>query len=172
MPKALAVLMLILCLVMGTCFVFYEGLPQRPVDRSEAQIIEATYEDYELNRHSLHIRIREFTKPLIVWTDGMTPEQRQQIETIPPGERLSLLIHPHKNVVLEMSDHDNTLVSYEDTAKMLRHESTGFILFGLFFYLFAAYFAESCGRRKFIKQRTEGEGLAPPGVLVFKSKTM
>ena len=128
------------CLWTGTVMTFGMHYWEKDISREEAVAAEATYQSCRKSyaRSSLIILVR-FSDLEQQDVDGSCASEAlyQQIKSLEPGTRVSLLLHPNSATILEFRVGDTILLDFDSTIKALRREVTGFTVLGVFVYLCA-----------------------------------
>ena len=131
----------VLCLIMGTVFVFGQRYWEASVERQDCEIVYTQFASYavEGNYRGNHIRTI-----LVDCEDGQRyfingPLARggvaEELKKLRPGEEITLLLHPHSDrSVVELSGENGTLLSFDTSMKKLAADRKGFLILGLVLY--------------------------------------
>lgn len=132
--------LLFVCLWIGTVMTFGTHYWKKDISREEAVATEATYQScrkrYSSTPVEILIRFSDLEQQDI---NGSCASDAlyQQIKSLEPGTRVSLLQHPNSATILEFRVGDTILLDFDSTVKALRREVTGFTVLGVFVYLCA-----------------------------------
>lgn len=141
MPTFSAVLLLIGGIFMGTVFTFGMHYWNAEVTRDGARAIEATFLSYKevRSRYGLKEIIIRFEDYEQLDIDGscLSNAVVNRVESIKPGTKLQLLVHPNSNTILEMVDNGEIILAFDDAMDKLSSEVTGFTILGVFMYFCA-----------------------------------
>lgn len=111
--------------------------------RDDARAVEATFLSYKevRNRHGLQGIIIRFEDYEQLDIDGSCLRNAvvNKVESIKPGTKLQLLVHPNSNTILEMVDNGEMILAFDDAMDRLSSEATGFSILGIFMYVGAAH---------------------------------
>lgn len=152
-PILFALPILLVSLFIGT--IFCSMIFQRPeIAREEAISLTATYIQCDSAiRWSWH-RTRsidlEFSNATEQTIDGCcsTKALLSELEALPAGTEMHLLIHPVSNDVLEIVANGNSLLEFSESIRKLRNETFGFFCLGLFLYVCGIFAALEAAREK------------------------
>ncbi len=132
--------LLFVCLWIGTVMTFGTHYWKKDISREEAVATEATYQScrkrYSSTPVEILIRFSDLEQQDI---NGSCASDAlyQQIKSLEPGTRVSLLLHPNSATILEFRVGDTVLLDFDSTIKALRRDVTGFTVLGVFVYLCA-----------------------------------
>lgn len=154
MKRSEAIFMIVVGLVLGTVFTFGVSYFNAPTELEEAITTEATFFSYEVSYGTSIVgphRIKRASKGLLVhFTDYEaldihsvcdSPALREKLDELPPGARVSLMIHPNASTILDMCYNDTVYLEFNEVTKRLSRERYGFLALGILLYLAAVYCA-------------------------------
>ena len=142
MSRSEAIFILVIGLLLGTVFTFGEQFWHAPVDRRELRYVDAAYQRYKYadgGRHNSMTLYFENEEPYDIAVECVNDELLQKLDAIAPGTVLHLGVHPNSNTLMEISDHGQPVLFFEQAAKRVALRARGFLLLGLFLYGGAAY---------------------------------
>ena len=142
MSRSEAIVILVIGLLLGTVFTFGEQFWHAPVDRRELRYVDAAYQRYKYADGGRHISMTlyfENEEPYDIAVECVNDELLQKLDAIAPGTVLHLGVHPNSNTLMEISDHGQPVLPFEQAAKRGALRARGFLLLGLFLYGGAAY---------------------------------
>ena len=138
MPVGVAIFLIVAGLILGTVFIFGMQFWGESIDREEAIQESGVFESYQIHygRHRIsEIKIilndhRSF------YIDGacVTDELQNQIEALPKGAKVDMLIHPNSDTIWELKRDDHSILSFERSQEQIKGENIGFAALGLFMY--------------------------------------
>ena len=140
--KSEAIFALVLCLLLGTVFVFLEGYAQAPAERQELRYVDAAYQSYRYvhsGRHGSMTLYFEDHEACDIAMECVDDALLQRLDAIAPGTVLRLGLHPNSNTILEISDHGRTVMEFAEIGARLALRRRGFLLLGLFLYAGAGW---------------------------------
>lgn len=146
-PVAIAIMLIVVGVIMGTIFVFGTKYWGKEIQRKDAVAVSAEYESYKLNygfmrkRRELNQIVLNFNGYNTLYIDGAcaSEEVLEEIKTLSKGAKLDMLVHPNSDTVWELKHHGNTILSFENAKKNITMENKGFIFLGMFMYFCALY---------------------------------
>lgn len=141
-PETIA--MLVICLLLGTVFIFGELYWHASVQRQELRYVDAVYERYKYSnyhntRHQSLTVYFEDGEVYDIAAECVSDELIRQLDALAPGTILHLGVHPNSNTIMEITDRGRTVMPFAQAAKRLKFRAWGFILLGLFLYAAAGY---------------------------------
>ena len=142
MPLWLAITLLVVGVFTGSIFTFGMQHWNAKVSREECIRVETAFVSYD-PMYGRHASVKEVaiycSNNERYDIDGVSVNTTllEKLATFSGQEKLTLLIHPNSNTILEMSAGHSTLLHFDETVKKLGSEATGFLFIGLFLY-FAA----------------------------------
>lgn len=143
MTKMEAWFLLIAGLFLGTVFTFgmqYWNAPVARGDAIHATVVFSSYTESRSDGHVKEIIVRvEDHEQLYIDGSCINEQVRNGLDTIAPGMKVDLLIHPNSNTILDFRMGNSVVLEFEDTSEKLTSEATGFWGLGLFLYILAAY---------------------------------
>ncbi len=145
MSRSEAIVILVIGLLLGTVFTFGEQFWHASVDRRELRSVDAVYQRYRYvqsgghNSHSSMTLYFENEEPYDIAVECVNDELLQKLDAIAPGTVLHLGVHPNSNTLMEISDHGQPVLFFEQAARGIPLRAGGFLLLGLFLYGGAAY---------------------------------
>ena len=143
MTKMEAWFLLIAGLFLGTVFTFGMQYWNAPVTQEDAIHATAVYSSYTESRRDGHVKeiIVRFEDHEQLYIDGscITEQMWDGLDTISPGMKVDLMIHPNSNTILDLRMEDSVVLKFEDTSEKLTSEAKGFAGLGIFLYILAAY---------------------------------
>ena len=135
--------LLIAGLFMGTVFTFGMQYWNAPVTQEDAIHATVVYSSYTESRRDGHVKeiIVRFEDHDQLYIDGSCINEQvwNGLDTIAPGMKVDLLIHPNSNTILDFRMGNSVVLEFENTSEKLASEATGFGGLGLFLYILAAY---------------------------------
>lgn len=135
--------LLIAGLFLGTVFTFGMQYWNAPVARDDAIHATVVFSSYTERRSDGHVKeiIVRFEDHDQLYIDGscINEQVRDGLETIAPGMKVDLLIHPNSNTILDFRMGNSVVLEFEDTSDKLTNEAKGFAGLGVFLYILAAY---------------------------------
>ena len=152
-----AIFFLIVGLLMGTVFTFGMSHWNENVPREACKYVETEFLDYHENRS------RHSTREIIIaCSDGerysidsvsINEELKNAVKNLSEGEKITLLIHPNQDKILELSDGDGLILEFEDTITKLGKEKNAFGILGGFMYLLALVGLYHIAAQKIFKKK-------------------
>ena len=150
MPLNLAVVMLLIGVLLGSIFTFGMQYWNAKTTREDCKVVKTQFLSYdEIRRMNHYYRIIEIA---VYCADGnryfidgvsINDELRNKLSFISENERITLLLHPNSNRIVEFSSSHGLLLTFDETIDDLDGEATGFLFLGLFMYfcaLMGAYY--------------------------------
>lgn len=141
MPIGLAIGLLVIGILLGSVFSFGMQYWNAEVTRESCTFIETRFLSYdEIRQPKRPMEIKEIaiecTNGERYFIDGasINTELRNDLSTLSAQERITLLIHPNSNTIVELSNERGNLLMFEDTINKLDGEATGFLFLGIFMY--------------------------------------
>lgn len=129
---------LVLNLIMALLFCCINPIFQATIPKEDAievtGIFSSFHESFGRRRHlqevSLHFKDRETLD-----IDGVciSDELRKELQKLEAGEKLSMLVHPDSDTILELRRGETILLHFEDAMEKLATETKTFFLLGLFY---------------------------------------
>ena len=138
-----AIFFLIVGLLMGTVFTFGMSHWNENVPREACKYVETEFLGYDEIRPLHNSHIREITIDCSngerYSIDGVSinEELKNAVKNLSEGEKITLLIHPNQEKILELSDGGGLILEFEDTITKLGKEKNAFGILGGFMYLLA-----------------------------------
>ena len=136
---------------MGILFTAGEYCWHKPVPRSDARHVQATFERCKVHAgksEKVTLYYSDYESPLSVPTECVTQELIQSPRSLSPGTVMDLTLHPRSEVILELSDHGRLILPFEETAKRLNTRVHSFVWLGLFCFLCAAFGARKLRKKE------------------------
>lgn len=144
MSKSVALLLIIVGTFLGSVFIFGMNYWNAPIEREDAISFDATFLSYEES-----LNLREGTRGIDVYfsdynqlyIDGtcVNDELRGKMEQLSPDTKVSLLVHPNSDTILDMHVNGNNILTFDEVQSKLSGENKGFFVLGLFMYFCALY---------------------------------
>ena len=145
MPLGIAIPLSLVGLLLGSIFTFGMSYWNANVSREECHKIHTEYITYTGIRYSkrptaLKEILIDCENNARYYIDGIsiTSSLLDKLALLDQHEQITLLVHPHSNVILEFSTETDMLLTFEDTLVRLGSEKIGFLFLGAFMYLCAA----------------------------------
>ncbi len=142
MPLGLAVFLLVSGLFLGSVFTFGMQYWNSVVTREACTLVETQFASYdEIRRPKRPMEIKKIAIDCVndkrYFIDGVSinPALRNALRELSNQEDITLLIHPHSNTVVELSNEDGVLLKFDDTIKKLKNEALGFLFLGIFMFI-------------------------------------
>lgn len=142
-PFGISVLFLVLGLVIGNVFAIGIWQDRKPITKSEAIAVTATFDSYR----SYYSRYGSLSEVEISFWDhptryldgaAVTPTVEAVLGKLSPGSRLSLLLHPDSNMILAITYGGDTVLDFDEAIAAILGESIVFtVTVGVFGYLCA-----------------------------------
>ena len=138
-----ALTILVLGLILGTVFIFGIQHWNEKVSREDCTIVESLFLSYNQRWRVKGNRIKEISvdcsndERYFIGEVLITEELNQKLSELHSGDRICLLIHPNSSKIMELSAGETTLISFEDSSKLMQGEKTGFLILGALCYVFA-----------------------------------
>ena len=138
---------IIVGLILGTVFAVLPWYADAPIPKSEAIQTDAVLSSYTKNyrrygfRHSRlkNILLRfEDHDPVFVESVCLDDEIEAKIDTLTPGTRLHLYIHPHSSTVWEIDRGNEVLLSFEESTQAFIRNNKVSTIMGIVMYALAA----------------------------------
>jgi len=154
-PVGTAVLFIIVGLLLGSIFSFGTKYWNAPIEREDALYVDATFEEIKIRgrngRRGAVIRFLDHDQ-LSIDSSCISSDLISDLNNLQRGDRVTLLVHPNSNTILEMKSGGKLLMRFDDSVDML--DSTGylFVIIGIFMYFCAAFGAGTLIMR-YIKAR-------------------
>lgn len=140
-----ATVIIVLGLLMGTVFLINSLYWNAPVERSQAIEGEAVF-----SHNYIYVTGRSQTNAIVRFQDReqlsipsvcVNDQLLEALDTLTPGETISLVIHPNSSTLLALASGDRVLLDFDRTQAHLRRENIGFACFAIFLYGLALYAA-------------------------------
>ena len=155
-----AIFFLIIGLLMGTVFTFGMSHWNEEIPRESCKYVETEFLDYH-ERHPLgkpsHIKeiMIDCSNGERYSIDGVSinEELKNAVKNLSEGEKITLLIHPNQEKILELSDGDGLILEFEDTITKLGKEKNAFGILGGFMYLLALVGLYHIAAQKIFKKK-------------------
>lgn len=140
--KESASFLVIAGLILGTVFCVGMHYWEASVTKDEAIRVRAVYSSFQGSFRRGHlreilIRFQDHEQLSIVGV-CLNSEVVQKVEALQPGTVLELYVHPNSSTILEMSAQGDVILTFDETVEKLSAEVSGFMVLGIFMYLFAA----------------------------------
>lgn len=154
LTKGWAIAAAIICFLVGVSCVAIALRWYSPVERDDAEVIEATFSSYKTKyvrsgrRHYREMITLKFSDYEDMTIDNFGNVQRD-IGRLQSGDRLTIRVHPRGGDILEITRGGSEIVSYNDAARHLIKSEIKFIAAGIFSFGLGIYFA--CGFAKIIR---------------------
>lgn len=138
-----AVFLLIIGIVLGTVFIFGMNTFREPVKRSDCEKIKTEFVDYK-KIYNKHGQVKEI---LIKCADNeqysihyflINIELIENLSKLEANEKITLLVHPDRNVIVEFSA-GKKIIRFDEAVNSLKKNDKGFLYLGLFMYFCAAF---------------------------------
>ena len=139
-----ALTILVLGLILGTVFIFGVQYWNEEVSREDCAVVESLFLSYNQRWSVKGNRNKEISvdcsndERYFIGEVLITEELKQKLSELHSGDRIRLLIHPNSSKIMELSAEETTLISFEDSSKLMQGEKTGFLILGMFCYLMSA----------------------------------
>ena len=151
--KRVVILLICLLFFMGTVFI---SLPFRNhrIEESEAVSVTAEYCGYYIDTNSSHTSIQEidleFNGHDDLTVDGCCVKMDwiHELDALPKGTTMRLLVHPRSGNVLQIESKGEILLPFQDAQRSIRQESLAFAAIGLAIYACTGAFLAAVLRRK------------------------
>lgn len=142
MPIGLAIFLLIAGLLLGSVFTFGMQYWNSEVTREECTLVETQFCSYdEIRQDKRPMEIKEIAIDCgnheRYFIDGVSinADLRNALSALSEHEKISLLIHPNSNTIVEFSTENGNILSFDETIHKLAGEAKGFLSLGVFMYL-------------------------------------
>ena len=133
------------CLLLGTVMTFGMRYWEKDISREETVATEATYQSCKrtYNRGGLKEILVQFSDLEQQAMDSAYASESlyEAINALEPGTKVSLLLHPNSETILEFRVGDTVILDFEHSAEALRREVVGFLVLGILLYLIGLGFA-------------------------------
>lgn len=143
MPKAGAVFLIVVGILLGTVFTVGMHFWEAPVTKAEAVSLNAVFSSCkEILQHGrtqeIVVRFADHEQLTI---DGvsLSDEVISKVEALKPGTVLTLYVHPNSSTILEMVDNGDVIIAFDETVSKLSAEVSGFTVLGILLYLGALF---------------------------------
>ena len=146
--KGELILLTIIMLVLGTITAFIMPSSYEPIERADARHIEASYQKHDEVRNSrrrsnhsvnyIRMYFSDYSDILEIET-GITKELRNRLDALDEGDRLSMLVHPQLNRILELKAGNETLLSFEESVEIGIRKGKAMRILGIIAYAGALY---------------------------------
>ena len=135
----------VVTLLLGTLFTFGMRYWDRPVSREDAIREEAAYQSCRGTYHRGHlqeilVRFSDLEQQTI-GSACATESLYDAVRALEPGTRVSLLLRPNTNMILEFRVGETVLLEFDRAVEALRRNVIGFMLLGILMYLCGIYLA-------------------------------
>ena len=133
-------LFVLLCLWLGGVMTIGMRYWEKPISRDEAISAEASYESCRASygRSSLsevQVRFSDLEQKNLD-SAYLTQSMYKAVQALEPGTRVSLLLHPNSNIILDFRVGDRVILNFDRAVEGLRREVLGFTILGAFLLLF------------------------------------
>ena len=147
MPLGLAIFVFVACLLLGSVFTFGMQFWNSKVSREDCTRVETrliSYEERRRPRYATYINATYIKEIAVDCADGkryfidgacINTELKNALAELSSREKITLLIHPNGNTVVELSNKDGYLLTFDHAIGKLGNEATAFMLLGIFMYL-------------------------------------
>ena len=164
LTKGWAIAAAIICFLVGVSCVAIALRWYSPVERNDAEVIEATFSSYKTKyvrsgKHYREMIVLKFSDYEDMTIDNFGNVQRG-ISRLQSGDRLIIRVHPRGGDILEITRGGSEIVSYNDAARHLIKSEIKFIAAGIFSFGLGIYFA--CGLAKIIRAEKAKEERKSP----------
>ena len=159
----LPLIVAIVCLFLGTIFVFGMRYWVGMIEKREAISDIAIFESYEIERgNPLTADIFDIKQIEIKFKDrdglfidgaSASNDVLKALGKLKSGEVVSLVVHPNSNTVLEIKNEYNTVLEFDEAMGDLQGENIGFTVLGVFMYFVAILAIVSIAKN--IKERND-----------------
>ena len=137
-----AIFLLISGLLLGSVFTFGMQYWNSEVTREECTLIDTQFVSYEeIHNAKRPTKIKEIIIDCVngerYFIDGVSinTDLRNTVSKLSKQQKISLLIHPNSNTIVEFSTENGNMLAFNETIHKLEGESTGFLFLGLFMYV-------------------------------------
>ena len=161
-----AVKIIVIGLLLGTVFTFGQQFSSATVTRDECTVVETEFVDYEYAHHhrrrgrSLSVDCTDGTRYRFD-SASIYKSLMDELDTIVPGEEITLLLHPNSDVILELATENRVVLSFEEARADMAGERTFFFYMGIIMYgssLYGVYLlVKVLKRRKAYSQSKKGQ---------------
>jgi len=136
-----AVLLFIAGIFIGTVFTFGMQHWNAEVTREDCKVIETEFRYYEKMEEA--VVPKDMKEIFIYCADGkrysidvvsLNYKLLDDLSAISEGEKITLLLHPNSDTIVEFSAQNGYILTFEDTISKLENEATGFFCLGIFMY--------------------------------------
>lgn len=163
-PIGFCIVFIVMGIVIGNLFVILTWHDGKPIDKSEAIPVTATFSSYTTHtsaKGSLAEIEINFSDHERLFIDGVcfSVDVEHALDDLQSGDRVELLLHPNSNYVWEMKSEENVILSFDDAKSQICSENIVFsAILGTFGYLCAimgivSLLLQLKGRRK-TKEKT------------------
>ena len=139
--KSSLIIILVVGVLLGNVFVLGELHWNATVSIDECISKVANFESYDIdyNRKSTSISqiILRFTdyEQQAIDDVSITDELVDTIEKLPSNSKITMLIHPNSNTILEMTINGDILIEFDDTMSKIAKERNAFVVSGCLLYV-------------------------------------
>lgn len=164
--RAQAWLLVLVGLLMGTVFTVGEQYRNKPLSREEALSVTAVYDSSAERLRRGHVQeiIVRFADREQLYIDGgcVTEELRMQLRSLPAGTKVTLLVHPNSDTILDWRMEDKVLLQFQDTTTSLGQDRMVSAALGVGCYLMVPLglyelLRRKKPRRKFAAEKAGGD---------------
>lgn len=141
-PLHYAIGLLVVGFILGSVFSFGLKYWNDTTPRESCRLVETKFLSYDTINHARKpMHITEIAIDCInrerYFIDGVSvnPELLQTLSELSEQEKITLLIHPNSNTIVEFSYEGGNILSFNETITKLNAEASGFLFLGFFMYL-------------------------------------
>lgn len=139
-----AIALLLIGSLLGSVFTFGMQYWNEKASRSDCVKIETQFVAYKEHHQPKHLqRIKQITiyctndERYSIDGASITDYLRNALSELSPKQKITLLIHPNSNTIVELSTDDEYLMKLDKTNDALAKEATGFLYLGYFMFFCA-----------------------------------
>lgn len=146
--KGELLLLTITLLLLGTIAAFLIPPSYEPIERADVRHIEASYQRHDEVRSSrrkanhdvncIRMYFSDYSNILEIET-GITRKLRNRLDALNEGERLSMLVRPDTDRILELKAGSEVLISFEDSIEAGLRMGKAMQILGIIAYTGALY---------------------------------
>lgn len=149
-----SLLLVIIGLFLGTVFTFGNQYWNADVKQSDTVQKEAIFASYReifgkgYNTKGIYVYFLDYDQ---LYIDGtcVNEKLRADLNDIEPGTRVTLMLHPNSDTILDMRIEEYVILEFDTTQDKINKESDAFFVMGLIHYAMAIYgIANLIPRRK------------------------
>ncbi len=159
--KGELIFIMIAAVVVGTVFFFLMPYMNVPVERADARNIEASFSEYkEFHSRRNYGKSSRVAYIMLYFSDCepmeidgvcISVELQERLEMLSEGERLSMLVHPNSDTVLELKAGDEILLEFDDSMQKFAREGMFFRVMGIVSYAAALYSLYRIAAKKYMR---------------------